>query len=282
MREKNIQAFEDDIEHNEGYVYTTNAALSTRWAQERLSRAVREMIDLKGLSVIDVGCGDGTYTVELLAAEPAYVLGTDASQKVVDFAKGRIPAGTTNIEFRAMEIYDLQAIGREFDVAIARSVLHHLYDAERGVQALMTLSKEVLVVEPNGYSPILKVFERTRRYHREHEEKSYPPSRIDRWLERAGGDRSRSAIRRTGTALLPQLGRSAPEGHRAWGRTDARLEKSLLRVLRRASRGEIRERTGHPSAASAREGGHKRCHRQRQVYIESLTPLPSTNSFRTW
>jgi len=187
MREKNIQAFEDDIEHNAGYKYTTNAALSTRWAQERLSRAVREVVDLKGRSVIDVGCGDGTYTVELLAAEPAYVLGTDASQKVVDFAKGRIPAGATNIEFKAMEIYDLPAIGREFDVAIARSVLHHLYDAETGVKALMTLAKEVLVVEPNGYSPILKIFERTRKYHRQHEEKSYPPFRLDRWFERSGG-----------------------------------------------------------------------------------------------
>ena len=51
----------------------------------------------------------------------------------------------------------------------------------------LRLAPSVVSIEPNGYNPVLKVLERVSRYHRDHEEKSYPPSRLDYWVTRLGG-----------------------------------------------------------------------------------------------
>jgi len=72
-------------------------------------------------------------------------------------------------------------------VAYLRGVLHHL---ERPIDALketFPLAPLVVSIEPNGYNQVLKVLERASRYDREHEEKSYPPSRLDYWVSRLGG-----------------------------------------------------------------------------------------------
>ena len=49
------------------------------------------------------------------------------------------------------------------------------------------MAKQIIVVEPNGYNPVLKVIEKVSRYHRQHEERSYRPSQLDRWFEDRGG-----------------------------------------------------------------------------------------------
>lgn len=75
----------------------------------------------------------------------------------------------------------------EFDLAYLRGVLHHM---DRPIDALaeaLRLAPLIVVVEPNGYNPGLKLLERVSRYHREHGEKSYAPRRLDRWVESVGG-----------------------------------------------------------------------------------------------
>jgi hypothetical protein len=68
-----------------------------------------------------------------------------------------------------------------------RGVLHHLYEPERAISRLSKIAKAIIIVEPNGYNPVLKLIERFSAYHREHEEKSYPPHRLDRWFTKFGG-----------------------------------------------------------------------------------------------
>ena len=65
-----VAKFNQDAKVGRGYVYTSADRLSARLSAERLTLAVREMIDLKGKRVIDIGCGDGTYTIELLGGLP--------------------------------------------------------------------------------------------------------------------------------------------------------------------------------------------------------------------
>ena len=43
-----------------------------------------------------------------------------------------------------------------------------------------------MIVEPNGFNPVLRLIERFSTYHVEHEEQSFAPSTIDRWLRAAG------------------------------------------------------------------------------------------------
>ena len=190
-QKKTVRQFNRDVEVNIGYLYTTAAKLSSRLANLRLSEAVEHITNLAGKRVIDVGCGDGTYTLELLTARPRYVLGVDAAEAAVNCAKQK-SVGFDHIEFRMMDIYDLDSLGERFDVAVVRGMLHHLYDAKKAITILSKIAKEVIFIEPNGCNLILKIIEKTSRYHIEHEEKSYSPRQLDRWFAQNGGRLIRS------------------------------------------------------------------------------------------
>ena len=44
-----------------------------------------------------------------------------------------------------------------------------------------------MVIEPNGYNPGLKMLERFSTYHRQHDEKSYAPAKLQKWVEELDG-----------------------------------------------------------------------------------------------
>jgi hypothetical protein len=69
---------------------------------------------------------------------------------------------------------------------VLRGVLHHLPDAAKALKAVSSLSDNVLIMEPNGMNPMVKLIEKTSRYHIEHEEQSFMYSTIHRWLHEAG------------------------------------------------------------------------------------------------
>jgi len=199
-KEKNVRAFNRDVTNEGGYAYTERGGYSSQVANRRLTEAVLAMADLRGKTVLDVGCGDGTYTFELAAEGATNVLGVDVAAVAVDRARAwAVERGLGNIEFVLGDVYELEKLGRRFDVAIVRGVLHHLYDAERAVRSVLMVAREIVIVEPNGYNPVLKVIEKLSPYHREHEEKSHPPFRLDRWFESQGG----RVVRRAYAGLVP-------------------------------------------------------------------------------
>ena len=186
-REKNVSQFNRDIETSSGYLYSApSATLSSRLANRRLSEAVQHIIDMSGKRVIDIGCGDGAYTCEFLAANPKYVLGIDAAEQAVAVASKR-SAGIDRICFRTMDICDLSNLNEKFEIAVVRGLLHHLYDVQKAIDNLSGLADVVIVIEPNGYNPLLKIIEKTSNYHIKHEERSYAPHKLDLWFRKRGG-----------------------------------------------------------------------------------------------
>src|SRR4029078_635857 len=84
--------------------------------------------------------------------------------------------------------YELPFDDGGFDVAQLRGVLHHV---ERPVDALreaLRVAPGGPAMEPNGYTPGLKLLERVSPYHREHEERSFSARRIDSSVETLGGE----------------------------------------------------------------------------------------------
>jgi SAM-dependent methyltransferase len=177
------EPFDRDVELNEGYRYTTNAPLSSRLANDRLTDATLDLVPLAGCTLIDVGCGDGTYTADLARrGGPSRVVGVDPSPKAVEVASRRHP----ELHFEVGDACWLEATPERFDVAVARGVLHHADDPARLVRAIGRVAETVVVIEPNGWNPVLKVIERASAYHRAHGERSWRSSVIDSWLRDAG------------------------------------------------------------------------------------------------
>ena len=83
--------------------------------------------DVRGLRVIDAGCGPGFYAEEILARGAHDVEGVDASETMVLLARERVRENAT---FR---VHDLQQPlswieASSFDLAVMALVIHHLDD----------------------------------------------------------------------------------------------------------------------------------------------------------
>jgi SAM-dependent methyltransferase len=180
------EIFNRDVETRGGYVYALDDKLSGRLASERWIQLILGLIELKGRSVTDIGCGDAASTVRLWdRGEPTMMSALDPAIKAVVAGKAR--AQGRPIHFVVANGQHLPYADDAFDVAILEGILHHDKNPEVIIREALRVAREILVLEPNGYNPILKMIERVSRYHREHEETSYPAVRLRRWVEAADG-----------------------------------------------------------------------------------------------
>ena len=193
-REKNVSEFNKDVRKLGTYAYTNPKIYSARVVAEKQSceimRMVRQYSPKKtGMTILDIGSGDGTYTFELLEYfKPKKIVGFDYAEEGIKLANKRIKKiHRSKIKFIQCSIYDIKKhIKEHFDVAVIRGVLHHLYEPEKGIAAISSLADVVIVAEPNGYCIPLKIIEKVSPYHRKHEEKSYWPPTLNHWFENNG------------------------------------------------------------------------------------------------
>jgi 2-polyprenyl-3-methyl-5-hydroxy-6-metoxy-1,4-benzoquinol methylase len=187
--ERNIDAFNTDIDQFGGYVYTAVDRWSTKYATSRQAQAVMDMLARnfpRPARIVDIGCGDGTFTIEMAERlGPSAIRGVEPAAKAVEAARNRIPENLVDtVSFEVGNIYDFTSEGE--DVAVLRGVLHHLDRPETAIAHLAQQFKAVMILEPNGYNPIMKLIEKTSSYHRQHDEKSYWPGMLNRWFRSQG------------------------------------------------------------------------------------------------
>jgi ubiquinone/menaquinone biosynthesis C-methylase UbiE len=103
---------------------------SHRWRTVENSAAYALPCLRPGMTLLDVGCGPGTITVDLAArVAPGLVIGVDREPQVVAEAARLLEASTlTNIEFRAADAYSLEFADQSFDMVHAHQLLQHLTD----------------------------------------------------------------------------------------------------------------------------------------------------------
>jgi len=182
--EKNISVFNADIQNHSGYLYTRTDKMSCVLANRRITDAILEMTSFQGKRVIDIGCGDGTYSVELFRAGASEVIGIDAAESAVQTANNKV-SGIEGIHFEVMDIYRLEGKER-YDIAVLRGILHHIDHVQYAIGNITRIANEIIVLEPNGFNPILKLIEKMSHYHKRHGEKSYLPAMLDHWFESCG------------------------------------------------------------------------------------------------
>ena len=109
-----------------------------REGREKMQVAIMEKLpyDLKGMRILDAGCGTGSLA-RMLDERGAEVVGVDISDKLIDVAKNRSPTNK-NIEYFAGDMKE-QSFGN-FDYIIAMDSLIH-YSPEDTLASIVEFSK---------------------------------------------------------------------------------------------------------------------------------------------
>lgn len=112
--------------------------------------------DLKGLRVLDAGCGDGWLSV-ILAKRGALIEGFDISEEGVRTARDRAAANEVGdrCAFEAASFYSLPYPDTRFDRVVGQAILHHVSDKARVAAELHRVMKpgaRAVFHEPFGNS----------------------------------------------------------------------------------------------------------------------------------
>jgi ubiquinone/menaquinone biosynthesis C-methylase UbiE len=127
---------------------------SHRWRTVDNSAAYAASSFVPGATVLDVGCGPGTITLDIARrVAPGRVVGLDPSAEVIDQAR-RDSDGTDNVEFTTGDVYALDFADASFDVVHAHQVLQHVPDPVGALREMRRVCRPdgVVVARDSDYS----------------------------------------------------------------------------------------------------------------------------------
>ncbi len=82
--------------------------------------------DLRGRTVLDIGCNAGFFSIEMKRRGAARVVGIDSDERYLAQARLAAEVSEAEIEFRQMTIYEVAALRERFDLVLFMGVLYHL------------------------------------------------------------------------------------------------------------------------------------------------------------
>jgi tRNA (mo5U34)-methyltransferase len=82
--------------------------------------------DMRGLTVLDIGCNGGYYAIEMKRRGADKVIGIDSDDRYLDQARFAAEVTGQEIEFRNLSVYDVATLGQRFDIVLFMGVLYHL------------------------------------------------------------------------------------------------------------------------------------------------------------
>lgn len=84
--------------------------------------------NLRGLNILDLGCGFGSNCRDFTKRGAAHVIGIDISSKMIEVAKRENVHPL--IEYRIMDIMDISKLTQSFDLIFSSLALHYIKDFE--------------------------------------------------------------------------------------------------------------------------------------------------------
>jgi tRNA (mo5U34)-methyltransferase len=82
--------------------------------------------DLRGRTVLDVGCNAGFYSLEMKRRGADLVVALDFDEAYLAQARFAAEVTGVEIEFHRMSVYDVGRLGRKFDLVLFMGVAYHL------------------------------------------------------------------------------------------------------------------------------------------------------------
>lgn len=151
---KEIQHGRFLAQHGAGEIWNWESpAGKLRWARrvKMLSSHLRP-----GMTVLEVGCGTGTFTREL-ARCGADIIAIDVSPELLEIARANHSA--PSVHYQTENAYALSYPDAAFDSVVGSSVLHHL-EVEQALRSIYRVLKPggtIFFTEPNMLNPQIAV-----------------------------------------------------------------------------------------------------------------------------
>ena len=110
-------------------------------AVERFGRDAKKLDCLKGLRILDIGCGGGILS-EPLARLGAEVVGVDPSPENIEAARAHAEQAGVPVDYRATTAEDLATQNERFDIVLAMEVVEHVTDVNAFVSTCASMVKD--------------------------------------------------------------------------------------------------------------------------------------------
>jgi 2-polyprenyl-3-methyl-5-hydroxy-6-metoxy-1,4-benzoquinol methylase len=170
----------DDVRHrfewdakNFDAIYRLERSPLSRWFNKMFRKAVFQRYeitfeksgDLKGKSVLDIGCGSGIYSVDFARRGAKRVLGVDFSGNMLDLAREEAKKHglSDTCEFRQQNFLDAaDGLGEKFDVTIAIGVFDYLPDPIPFIKKMASVTRGRMIISIPGHSLVREHARRLR------------------------------------------------------------------------------------------------------------------------
>lgn len=111
-------------------------------------RSSDEEKPLSGLRVLDVGCGEGLFSITARQLGAQFVLGLEPRKEKLEQARFICRAlGVDQLEFEQMSVWDITEDIGEFDITLFIGVLYHLDRPFEALCKLAKVTKDIMVVD---------------------------------------------------------------------------------------------------------------------------------------
>jgi 2-polyprenyl-6-hydroxyphenyl methylase/3-demethylubiquinone-9 3-methyltransferase len=109
-------------------------------AAAHFDRDPKKLDCLKGLRMLDIGCGAGILS-EPLARLGASMVGADPAAENIEAAKAHAEATGVGVDYRATTAEALAEAGEKFDIVLAMEVVEHVVDVPTFVESCASMVK---------------------------------------------------------------------------------------------------------------------------------------------
>lgn len=123
MKQQNIY---DNDEFFKNYNYDRNKSNLTANDLIEIPQLFELIGDVKGKTILDLGCGAGGHDRKLIELGAKYVLGIDLSNKMIEEAKKN--TNSDKIEYKVMSMLDIDTLDKKFDLVVSSLAIHYIED----------------------------------------------------------------------------------------------------------------------------------------------------------
>lgn len=99
----------------------------------------QRMGDVTGLSILDLGCGEGRYTRRLAQLHPGNIIGVDISREMVELAQRQEAQQPLGIEYAVTDAREMDSMGH-FDLVTSFYTLNHARSGKELLQMCKSIA----------------------------------------------------------------------------------------------------------------------------------------------